>query len=325
MRANMISIPAGDIDLLAIGEVVIDFISEENAPSLRQATTFRRYQGGSPGNIAGNVTRLGGSAAIIAKTGIGAFGNFCKAELKRVGVNTDYLVMDHRVHTTVIFVSRSTGTPDFEAFRAGDAELRPEEISQEAIERSRVIHASTFALSHSPCREAVIHAFELASQQDKLISLDPNYSPRIWPDQREAMAVLERLFALATITKPSLDDASRLFGEGQAPEVYIRHFHDMGPELVVLTLGKQGVIVSQQGRQTHIPALPVKVVDATGAGDAFWAGYLVSLLDGHDPIFSAHAAQAVVARKLEQVGPLPSFLDRQAIYRQIVAGPAAAS
>ena len=309
-------IPSGDIDLVAIGEVLIDFISEEDVPSLGEAETFRRYQGGSPGNIAGNVARLGGASAIIAKTGIGAFGKFCKAELKRVGVITDYLVMDHRVHTSVVFVSRTTGTPDFEAFRAGDAELTPDEVSEEAIRRSRLVHASTFALSRQPCRDAVMHAFALARQHGKLISLDPNYSPRVWPDQREAMAALQELYALATVTKPSLDDASRLFGEGLRPEAYVERFHAWGPRLVILTMGKNGVMVSNDGYITHIPALPVHVVDATGAGDAFWAGYVVSLLDGHDPVFCANVAQAVVAQKLQRVGPLPSSVDRQALYNQ---------
>jgi fructokinase len=309
-----VTIPSGDIDLLAIGEVLIDFIATDVTPSLREATTFRRYQGGSPGNIAGNVARLGGSAAIVAKTGAGAFGAFCKEELERIGVMTDYLVMDPDVHTTVIFVSQTTGTPDFEALRAGDAELSPAELPEEAVRRARLVHASTFALSRRPCRDAVRRAFELARRRGTLISLDPNYSPRIWPDKDEATAVLQELYKLVTLTKPSLDDARRLFGDGLRPEAYIDHFHAWGPPLVVLTMGKDGVIVSQEGRKTRLAALPVTVRDATGAGDAFWAGFVVSLLDGHDPVFSAHVAQAVVARKLERIGPLPGRVDRQTLY-----------
>lgn len=313
-------LPTGDIDLLAIGETLIDFISEETVPSLHEAETFRRFQGGSPGNIAGNVARLGGKGGLISKIGDDAFGRYCKAELDQVGVVTDYLVMDPTVRTTVIFVSKTIGTPDFSDYRAGDAELTPREIPEEAIQRSRVVHASTFALSRRPCRDAVVHAFQLAQKHGKLISLDPNYSPHIWPDQDEAMGVLQELYALATLTKPSLDDASRLFGPGLAPETYIDRFHAWGPRLVVLTMSKDGAIVSIDGQQTRIHPLPVKVVDATGAGDAFWAGYLVSLLDGHDPVFSAHVAQSVVARKLERVGPLPPSVDREALYREVRAG-----
>src|SRR5690606_252366 len=102
------------------------------------------------------------------------------------GVKTDYLIMDHRVHTTFIFVSQTTGTPDFEASRNGDYKLTPEEIPAEAIARARVIHASTFALSREPCRSAVRKVFQLAHEQSKIVSLDPNYSPVIWPNYQEA-------------------------------------------------------------------------------------------------------------------------------------------
>lgn len=311
------NIPTGDLDLLAIGETLVDFISVEETDWLRNAYTFRKYLGGSPANIAVYVAKLGGEAAIISKTGIGAMGQFLKAELNRAGVVTDYLVMDHRVHTTVIFVSRTAGTPDFEAFRSGDYQLEPGEISPESIERARVVHASTFALSREPCRSAVEKAFELAHRSGKIISLDPNYSRQIWPDYREAKEVIARLLRFATITKPSLDDATRLLGPEKSPEEYVALFHEMGPKFVVLTMGARGILLSEEGRLTHIPSRPIEVVDATGAGDSFWAGFLVALLDGNPLDRCALFAREIVERKLTTVGPLPYNIDRQEIYRII--------
>ncbi len=312
-----LTIPTGDLDVLVIGETLVDLISEEETDSLFDAATFRKYLGGSPANIATTVAKLGGQATLISKTGIGAFGQFLKAELRRAGVQTDYMVMDHRVHTSVIFVSRTKGTPDFEAFRSGDYRLEPQEVSLEAIHRAKVVHASTFALSREPCRAAVEHAFQLAQEQGKLISLDPNYSPKIWPDYREAMEVLRHMMGYATLAKPSLDDARRVFGEGKPPEEYIALFHELGPQIVVLTMGAAGSILSMAGQRTHIPAQPVKIVDATGAGDAFWAGFLVALLDGNPLERCAYFAREVVGRKLTRVGPLPDNLDRAEIYAAI--------
>ena len=114
------------LDVLTIGETVVDFISVEKTDTLSNASTFERHLGGSPANIAVYVSKLGGAAAVIAKTGIGAFGKFLKSELQRHGVTTEYLLMDHRTHTTVIFVSSTHATPDFEEFRSGDYLLRPE-------------------------------------------------------------------------------------------------------------------------------------------------------------------------------------------------------
>jgi len=307
-------IPEGDLDLLAVGETLVDFISEEEVESLREAYTFRKYQGGSPANIAVNVVKLGGTAAVVSKTGIGNFGQFLKAELQRAGVTTDYMVMDHLVHTTVIFISRTEGTPDFEAFRAGDYELEPAEVNEKAVERAKVIHASTFALSREPCRSAVEKAFQLGEKHGKIISLDPNYSRQIWPNTREAKDVLARMLGYATITKPSLDDASRIFGPGEEPEAYVARFHDMGPPIVVLTMGVDGILLSEEGETRYIPARKVEVVDATGAGDSFWAGFLTALLDGNSMERCALFAREIVERKLTTVGPLPDTIDREAVY-----------
>ena len=316
-------IPEGGLDLLAIGETLVDFISVEEVESLREACTFRKVQGGSPANIAVNVVKLGGTAAIISKTGIGHFGKFLKAELQRVGVITDYMVMDHLVHTTVIFVSRTGGTPDFEAFRGGDYRLGPGEVHEEAIAQARVVHASAFALSREPCRSAVEKAFQLAKQVDKVISLDPNYSRHIWPNHREARDVLARMLGYATITKPSLDDAGRIFGVGEKPETYIEWFHDMGPPIVVLTMGSDGVLLSEEGELMHIPARHVEVVDATGAGDSFWAGFLTALLDGSSLERCALFAREIVERKLTSIGPLPDSMSRNEVYQRVDAELAA--
>ncbi|MFW6116036.1 MAG: carbohydrate kinase family protein, partial [Chloroflexota bacterium] len=310
-------IPEGDLSLAAVGESLVDFISEEEAESLREAYTFRKYQGGSPANIAVNVAKLGGTAAVISKTGIGNFGQFLKAELQRAGVITDYMVMDHLVHTTVVFISRTGGTPDFEAFRAGDYKLEPSEVDEEAIERAKVVHASTFALSREPCRSAVEKAFQLAEKHGKIISLDPNYSRQIWPNYREAREVLERTLGYATITKPSLDDATRVFGAGEEPESYVRRFHDMGPPMVVLTMGAEGMLLSDGAEMTHIPARPVEVVDATGAGDSFWAGFLTALLDGNSLKRCALFAREIVEQKLTRVGPPPDTIDREEVYLRV--------
>ena len=277
--------------MLALGETIVDFIAtEQTEDGLRNAITFQRYLGGSPANIAVYVAKLGGKAATVSKTGIGAFGQFLKSELRYHGVITDYFVMDHRVHTTIIFVSRTSGTPDFEAFRDGDYKLTPEEVTEEAI----------------------------AHSQDKIVSLDPNYSPQIWPDHQEAEEVYRQMFRYATITKPSLDDAQRFFGPDHTPEEYIQMYHQLGPQTVIFTMGQEGILISHDGKILgHIPVRPIEVVDVTGAGDSFWAGFLVALLDGHSLERCALFAREIVELKLTTVGPLPSTIDRAEIYAKL--------
>lgn len=316
-----IAIPDGDLDLLAIGETLVDFISVEQVESLQAATTFRRYAGGSPANIAANVVRLGGRAAILSKIGMDAPGRFLQGELARIGVDTAGLLQAPGLHTSLVLVSRSSATPDFDVFREADYRLEPAEVPTALVARARVIHASTWPLSRQPARAAVEQAFRLAQAAGKLISLDPNYTPKIWPDLAEAQTVLRQLMPYATLTKPSLDDAQRLFGPGLKPQEYIARFHAMGPTVVVLTMGAQGLFLSVAGESTFIPAQPVKVVDATGAGDAFWAGFIVALLDGYPLEQCALFAREVVGRKLTTVGPFQAPLDRQELYRCLMGEP----
>jgi len=312
-----VNIPQGDIDLVAIGETVVDMISQEETNSLRNAYVFHKHQGGAPANLATNMARLGKRAAIVSKVGAGPFGQFLEAELAKAGVLTDYLLMTPAFNSTVIFISRTAGTAESQAFRGADYQLDAEEIPQDLIRRSRIIHTTAFALSREPCRSAVEKTLQLAKEQGKIVSLDPNFNPPNWPHPQEAKAVLRRMFAYTSITKPSLDDAQRLFGGGQTPQEYIARFHDMGPDVVVLTMGMKGTLVAHQGRIEHVPARAVEVVDATGAGDAFWAGFLTALLDGESLRRCALFAREVVERKLARVGPLPEKINRNELYARI--------
>jgi len=309
--------PQGDIDVLAIGETVVDLISLKHTESLLDAHSFRKYAGGAPANLATNVARLGGKAAIVSKIGAGPFGQFLKDEFDKAGVITDHLVMTPDLNSTVIFIARTAGTAESQALRDADYKLRPDEISYEAIRRARIVHASAFALSREPCRFAVEEAFRIAKSSGKIVSLDPNYNPPVWPNQEEAASVLSRLFAYVTITKPSLDDAQRLFGAGRAPEWYIDQYQAMGPKVIVLTMGSKGVFISDRNGLVHVPARKIEVVDATGAGDAFWSGFLMALLDGHSLQRCALFAREIVERKLTSVGPLTEPVDRWDIFNRI--------
>ncbi len=303
-----------ELDLLAVGETLVDLISDDEAESLAEAELFRKVQGGSPANLAVNFSRLGGRSAIVSKVGRDGFGKFLESRLRAAGVCTDYLQYDPSARTSLVLVARSKGTPEFEALRDADFRLKAEEILPEALIRTRIVHTSAFALSLEPCRAAVLHACRVGRATGKIVSLDPNYSPLIWPDREEARRVLSEVLALCEITKPSLDDAARLWGGGQTPQDYIRRFHDLGPQRVVLTMGAEGTLISDGRALTHIPLRPIEVVDITGAGDAFWAGFLIAMLDGLSLEHCGLFAREIVERKLKTVGPLAGSLDRHAIY-----------
>lgn len=286
------------IDVLCVGETLIDMISLEQADLLAHASRFERRLGGSPANVAAQVARLGGRASILSKVGVGAFGSFCREALNAAGVLTDYLVMDPAAHTTVVFVTRTGGTPDFEAFRGGDTQLRPDDLPANLAQRARALHTTAFALCVEPSRSTIRNLLRAASAHGALISLDPNYHPRIWQNREEALDILRALYPLVDLTKPSLDDAARLFGPGLAPEAYLDAFHGLGARAVLLSMGAGGVWRSDAAGRTFYAAQPVAAPDATGAGDAFWAGLLLATLDGQPAAIQIRFAQEVARRRL---------------------------
>ena len=306
--------PKTPVDVLCLGETLIDMTSLEQADSLAHATRFERRLGGSPANVAAQVARLGGRAAIVSKVGAGAFGQYCRETLDAAGVITDSLVMDPAVHTTVVFVTRTGGTPDFEAFRAGDTQLRPEDLPADAARWARAIHTTVFALCVEPSRSTIRNLLREASSQGALISLDPNYHSRIWRDRDEALETLRTLYPLVSLTKPSLDDATRLFGPDKTPAAYLDAFHDLGAPVVLLSMGGRGVWRSDARGREFYSTQPVAARNATGAGDAFWAGLLLATLDGQPAATQVRFAQEVARRRLLDDTTTTSAAERQRLY-----------
>ncbi len=315
--------PASPLDVLCVGETLIDLIATHPTSSLTAVESYERHLGGSPTNVAVQVARLGGRAAVASKVGGGPLGQHCSDTLAAEGVETTYLLSDVSVQTTLVLVSRTAGTPEFEVFRGGDACLRPSDVPAAAIRRARAVHTSAFALSREPSRSTIQQALADAAEHGVLVALDPNYHPALWDSRDEALDVLAGIYPLVTLTKPSLDDAARLFGPGESTDVYLDRFHDLGARTVILTLGAAGVWHSTNAERTFVPAQRYPVENATGAGDAFCAGLLLAWLDGCAPLDALGFAADCARWKLTGAHTRLTAEQRRAAYR--VGSPSVSS
>jgi len=302
---------------LMLGEAVVDLISSGIVSSLEDAHSFQRFPGGEVTNLAMNIARLGHDTALGAALGADGFGRYLQKQLDQAGVRLDLIQVTKNAPTTLIPVARQTETPDFIIYRGADKYLRSTGELERALDRCQVVHTSAGSLSHNPCRTTILSLLEQARQDDKLVSLDPNYHPRIWPDRADFVPFLKEVFQLVTVTKPSLDDSQRLFGRGLNPQEYLEAFLDLGPEIVTLTMGRQGVLVgTSQGQRWRLRANPISVVDVTGAGDAFWSGLLTGLLEGREPLEAARLGQAIAEHKIGTLGPVLDFPDLEMFWNQ---------
>jgi fructokinase len=294
---------------LLLGEAVVDLISTGIAISLEDASDFHRYAGGQVSNLATNLSRLGYDSRLGACVGDDSFGRYFQLRLSEAGVNLDLIQTSPTAPTTLIPIARQTDTPDFIVYRGADSHLTFNDELVSAVDEVQAVHTSAFALSRDPCRTTVLDLIDQAKKAEKLISLDPNYHPGIWPDFPDYRSFLAKVYPLITVTKPSLDDSKRFFGPGYEPGEYLEKYLELGPKIVVLTLGSQGAILgTQEGDRFIIKANDVPVMDVTGAGDAYWTGLLSGLVEGLSPRESAQRGQAIAEYKIGILGPIKHYL-----------------
>jgi sucrose-phosphate synthase len=310
------------LDLLAVGETMVDFISHEMAHSLRTAGQFSRYLGGQPANVAVYVAKLGGRSAVITKLGSDYFGEYVEDQLQHHGVGTEAVSRTDEAATTNAFVTRTVSVPDFQVNRGADALLAVRQVDEEMISRARIVHTSAFALSLDPQRLAVRRAMRIGSRLGKIVTLDPNYDPRVWPDKVEAWEVLAEVMPYVTIVKPSLEDARRLFDfnmdEDTLEKSALAEFHDLGAQTVILTRSGGVVTVSEGGNVERIGPLPkVQIENVTGARDAFWSALLMAHLDGKGWSEAVRFAHEVASLKLRVEGHVERMIDRESIYTSL--------
>lgn len=312
--------PADDyppFDAVVAGELLVDFISTENADRLDTAEHFERFAGGSAANLAGNLARLGGRVVFVGAVGDDGFGRFLTSELACAGLELRVASRSERP-TTHIMITRGSGTADFAAHRGADRLLRPDQLPNTLLANARLFHTTGFAMAREPARSVLLDAARRAVAQGTAVSVDLNVAPQTERARRRDQDALRTLCRLGALVKCSLDDLTRLFGDAEDVERRITMLHDWGSPLVAYTRGAEGTLLSWDGGHAtaEVPSIPVEVKDATGAGDAFWGGFLTAWLAGHGPPTCAAAGSRLAALKLQRVGPLPPHVPLDVLYTE---------
>ncbi len=304
--------PSEPLGAVVAGEVLVDLLTAEVTGDLGGGGVFERHAGGSPANLASNLARLGVPVALVASVGDDGFGRFLRRAVERAGVEVRLTVRDEP--TSLVAVARSAGTPDFVAYRAADRLLEPAQLPDALLRRARLFHTSGFALSREPARATLLDAAARARALGREVSVDLNFAPDTAARRVSDQEAARRVLALGPLVKCSRDDAERLWGHGAAgDDAAVDRLRHLGASLVCLTRGPDGALVVWEGGRAEVPAEPAEPADATGAGDAFWSGFLAAWLAGQAPPACARAGARMAARKLAHVGPLPDAVDAAVI------------
>jgi ribokinase len=265
------------MSLVVLGDVMVDVIARLSGPMARASDTPARVSvagGGSAANVAAWAAALGTPVSLACRVGDDARGRAAVEELTAGGVRMQFEVdRERQTGTCVVLVEpggERTMLPDP---GANDGPLGP-------LPAGRHLHVAGYALLRDGPRASALAAIADARTAGMTVSVDPSSWALLYPG---AIPEVDLLL-------PNEEEAGLA---GAAPEV-------------VTKLGPGGARWSDGSETITVPAEPVEVVDSTGAGDAFAAGFLTARFDGADPRAALEAGCRVAARAVAQVGARPS-------------------
>lgn len=295
-------------DVVALGEAMVEF----NQTTAAQPSYLQGF-GGDTSNVVIAAARAGSKTAYLSRIGQDAFGealmNLWASEL----VDSAAIESDPEAATGLYFVTHRKNGHDFTYLRADSAASRmspawlQNSMAANIVRDARILHVSgiSLAISGSAC-DTAFAAMQLARQSGTLVSYDSNLRLKLWPLDR-ALACTTHAISLCDIFLPSLEDITTLNGMTD-PDQVVDWGHALGARTVVLKLGGEGALVSEDAKRELIPAHPVKLLDATGAGDCFCGNLLARIALG-DSAFAAtryaNAAAAIAVQGYGAVAPLP--------------------
>ena len=246
---------------LVIGEALIDVVVD--------GSSVAEHPGGSPMNVAIGLARLGRRVELATWYGTDEHGGAIDAHLERDGV----VVQDASRRASRTGTATATLAGDGQASYTFDLEwpLPRVELADDLL----VVHSGSIASTLEPGRRTVLEALGRAGRT-ATVTYDPNVRTDLLADPARGRRLVEECVRLADVVKASDEDLAWL-GEGADPEEVQRGWLSLGPRVVVMTRGGEGVVaMTSDGLEVRVPAAHVTVADTVGAGDSFMSG----LIDG---------------------------------------------
>lgn len=319
-----------EFDLICMGRAAVDLYADQIGADLENVTTFSKYLGGCPANVAVGTSRLGLQTAMLTRVGHEAMGRFVKGTLKDEGVDVSMVLEDPDRLTGLVLLG--VNPPDnfpliFYRENCADTAIEEDDFSVESFERARALlvtgtHFSTEELFKTSCK-----AVELAKSVDTKIILDIDFRPVLWGltghgdgESRyvEANIVTERL-------KTIFDKCDLIVGTDEELKI-ASGLREVDGAIEYLKEQSSGLIVrkkGQEGCEVHASYSPeailgegfqVPVFNVLGAGDAFLSGFLRGWLAGQ-PLSTCctwgNACGALVVSRHGCSAAIPFWLELQ--------------
>lgn len=303
-------------DLILVGRVAVDFNPVDYYCPLNESTTFKRYLGGSPANIAVGLARLGKKCGFFSRVSDDQFGTFVTDFFDKEGIDTSRIVRckdGSKIGLTFTEIKSETES-SIVMYRneAADLKLECEDIDEEYIKEGAAVLISGVALAESPSREASLKAMQIAKKNNIPVIFVLDYRGYNWKNKDE-IAVYYSIVAsnsdMIIGSREEYDLLEGLLGLDGTDKTSAVYWQNKGAKIVIVTHGKQGsTAYTNDGQDFSIKPFPVKLLKSFGGGDGYTSAFLYSLFEGKEIIDclefgSASAAMLVASHACSQDMP----------------------
>lgn len=289
--------------MVVIGDLVTDVrahLAEPLAFGSDAAAAVRTGGGGSGANVAAWLAHVGEQVVFVGRVGDDSEGRLRVEELRAAGVRTCVGVDEHHPTGTVIVIVTPDGERTMIPDRGANLRLRTADVPSEVFVAGAHLHLSGYTLFEEGPRRVALAALERARAAGMTISVDPSsVQPLLAAGTREFLSWTEDL----DLCMPNADEARALTRigdvDGAAVQLATRYAE------VVVTLGAEGALWTDGVEVLRVQAAPASVVDTTGAGDAFTAGYLAAWREGRSAADRLERGAELAAAAIGVAGARP--------------------
>ncbi|MBR5202769.1 MAG: 5-dehydro-2-deoxygluconokinase [Clostridia bacterium] len=326
-----------EFDLILLGRVAVDLNPVDYYCPLNESTTFKRYLGGSPANIAVGLARLGKKVGFFARVSDDQLGTFVTDYFENEGIDTSHIKRcqnGEKIGLTFTEIKSETES-SIVMYRneAADLKLDVEDIDEEYINKAKAILISGTALAESPSREAALKAVAIAKKNGVPVIFDIDYRAYNWKNSDEIAIYYSAVAREADIilgSREEYDLTEKFIKVGMTDKETAAYWHGQNAKIVIIKHGKEGsTAYTNDGESYSIKPFPVKLLKSFGGGDGYASAFLYGIFEGWEIIDalefgSASAAMLVASHACSQdmptVDAVKKFIaDEKAEYGEMIA------
>ncbi len=305
-----------EFDMILLGRVAVDLNPVDYYCPLSESTTFKRYLGGSPANIAVGLSRLGKKCGFFARVSDDELGMFVVNFFKKEGIDCSHITRctnGEKIGLTFTEIKSETES-SITMYRneAADLKLDVADIDEKYIKKGKALLISGTALCESPSREAALKATLIAKKNNIPVIFDIDYRAYNWKSNDEIAIYYSTVAEKADIilgSREEFDLTEKFIGLDGTDKASAEYWHGKNAKIVIIKHGKEGsTAYTNDGKSYTIKPFPVKLLKSFGGGDGYASAFLYGILEGWDmwdalEFGSASAAMLVASHACSQDMP----------------------